>query len=57
MQRGQRVIGGKVYQLGGRTTGINAKVVAKAEANTKRANGKQVRLIKLAEGDYLIYEI
>lgn len=57
MQRGQRVIGGKVYNLGGRAVGFNAKAVAQSEAVVKRARGKLVRLIKLNELDYLIYEL
>lgn len=32
MRRGQRTIDGRVYVLGGRTTGLNAKAVAVAEA-------------------------
>ena len=56
-QRGQRTIAGKVYTLGGRATGLNAKVVAESEAATKRARGKLIRLVKLSNVDYLIYEI
>ncbi|WP_155293137.1 hypothetical protein [Comamonas testosteroni] len=57
MTRGQRVIGGRVYSLGGRVTGLNAKELAQQEASAKRAAGKLVRIIKLSELDYLIYEI
>ncbi len=57
MKRGQRTIAGKVYTLGGRATGLNAKEVAQAEAKTKRQRGKLVRLVKLSTVDYLIYEL
>lgn len=57
MQRGQRTINGRVYVLGGRATGVNAKAVAKSEAESKRQRGKLVRLVKLSEFDYLIYEV
>lgn len=57
MTRGQRVIGGRVYSLGGRVTGLNAKKLAQQEASAKRAAGKLMRIIKLSELDYLIYEI
>lgn len=57
MQRGQRTIDGKVYQQGGRVTGLNAKAVAESEAAAKRARGKLVRLVKLSNVDYLIYEL
>lgn len=57
MQRGQRTINGKVYNQGGRVTGINAKQLAISEAETKRARGKSVRIIKVSNTDYLIYEI
>lgn len=57
MKRGQRVIDGRVYSLGGRTTGLNAKELAQLEASAKRAAGKLVRIIKVNELDYLIYEI
>lgn len=57
MQRGQRTIDGKVYSLGGRATGLNAKAVAQSEAAAKRKRGKFVRLVKLSNVDYLIYEI
>jgi hypothetical protein len=56
-KRGQRTIDGKVYQQGGRATGLNAKAVAVSEAETKRARGKLVRLVKLSNVDYLIYEL
>lgn len=56
-KRGQRTIDGRVYTLGGRTTGLNAKSVALSEADTKRRNGKLVRVFKRSEFDYLIYEI
>lgn len=57
MQRGQRTINGSVYVLGGRATGLNAKTVAQSEADAKRKRGKQVRIIKLSDVDYLIYEL
>lgn len=57
MKRGQRTIEGRVYSLGGRSTGLNAKSVAQSEAATKRARGKLVRLVKLSNVDYLIFEI
>lgn len=57
MKRGQRTIDGKVYQQGGRVTGLNAKAVAESEAAEKRARGKLVRLVKLSSVDYLIYEL
>lgn len=57
MQRGQRTIDGKVYSLGGRATGLNAKTIAQSEAAAKRKRGKLVRLVKLSNVDYLIYEI
>lgn len=57
MKRGQRTINGSVYILGGRTTGLNAKAVAQSEAAEKRKRGKLVRIIKLSNVDYLIYEI
>lgn len=57
MKRGQRVIGGKVYNLGSRVTGWGAKAIAALEAEAKRARGKLVRVIKLSEFDFLIYEI
>lgn len=57
MKRGQRVINGKVYNLAGRACGLDAKAVAKSEADAKRVRGKLVRLIKLNELDYLIYEL
>lgn len=57
MKRGQRTINGRVYLLGGRTTGLNAKAVALSEASAKRQRGKLVRLIKISEFDYLIYEL
>lgn len=57
MKRGQRVIDGRVYSLGGRATGLNAKELAQLEASAKRAAGKLVRIIKVNELDYLIYEI
>jgi len=56
-QRGQRTIDGKVYNQAGRVTGLNAKAIAASEADSKRARGKLVRLIKLSNVDYLIYEI
>lgn len=56
-QRGQRTINGKVYTLGGRVTCLNAKAIAESEADCKRARGKLVRLIKLSNVDYMIYEI
>lgn len=56
MQRGQRTIGGRIYTLGGRATGLNAKAVAESEARSKRANGRLVRIIKLSNTDYMIYE-
>lgn len=55
--RGQRTINGRVYNLGGRTTGVNAREVALSEASAKRARGRLVRVIKLSNVDYLIYEI
>jgi hypothetical protein len=57
MKRGQRTINGKVCNLGGRVTSLNAKAIAKSEADTKRARGKLVRLVKLSDVDYLIYEL
>lgn len=57
MKRGQRTINGRVYNLGGRTTGLNARSVALSEAEAKRARGKLVRVIKLSNVDYMIYEI
>lgn len=57
MKRGQRTIDGKVYQLGCRVACLNAKLVAQSEAATKRARGKLVRLIKLSNIEYLVYEI
>ena len=57
MKRGQRTIDVRVYSLGGRVTGVNAKSVAKAEATAKRVNDMLVRIVKLSETDYLIYEI
>lgn len=57
MTRGQRTIDGRVYSLGGRATGLNAKAVAQSEAAAKRASGKLVRIVKLSSTDYLIYEI
>ena len=42
---------------GGRVTALNAKSIAESEANAKRARGKLVRLVKLSNIDYLIYEI
>lgn len=57
MRRGQRTIGSRVYVLGGRCTGLNAKALAEAEAAAKRARGKLVRIIKLSNVDYMIYEI
>lgn len=56
-QRGQRTIDGKVYSQGGRVTGLNAKAVAQSEAEAKRGRGKLVRLVKLSNVDYLIYEL
>lgn len=55
-QRGTRYINGKFFLLGGRVTGLNAKTTAESEANAKRARGKIVRLIKVSNHDYLIYE-
>lgn len=46
-----------MYVLGGRTVGLNAKAVALSEAAAKRKRGKLVRIIKLSELDYLIYEL
>lgn len=57
MKRGQRTIDGKVYHLGCRVTGLNAKSVAQSEASTKRARGKLVRLVKLSNVEYLVYEL
>ncbi len=57
MRRGQRTINGKVYTLGGRVLGLNAKSVAQSEAQAKRGRGKLVRLVKLSNVEYLIYEI
>lgn len=57
MKRGQRVIGGRVYKLGGRVTGFGAKAIAALEAEAKRARGKLVRIVKMSDVDYLIYEI
>ncbi len=57
MKRGQRTINGRVYVLGGRTVGLNAKAVALSEAAAKRKRGKLVRIIKISELDYLIYEL
>ena len=51
-QRGQRTIDGKVYNLGGRVTGLNAKATAQSEAKTKRARGHLVRLVTLATTNY-----
>lgn len=56
MAKGQRVIEGRVYSLGGRAVGLNAKRIAQSEAAAKRATGKLVRIIKLSELDFLIYE-
>ena len=56
-KRGQRTIDGRVYVLGGRVTALNAKSIAESEANAKRARGKLVRLVKLSNIDYPIYEI
>jgi len=56
-QRGQRTIDGKVYNQGGRVTGLNAKTIAQSEAAAKRARGHLVRLVKLSNVDYLVYEI
>lgn len=57
MKRGQRTINGKVYILGGRVISLNAKAIAKSEADTKRARGKLVRLVKHSNVDYSIYEL
>ena len=57
MKRGQRTIDERVYSLGGRVTGVNAKSVAQSEATAKRVNDMLVRIVKLSETDYLIYEI
>ena len=56
-QRGRRTIDGKIYNLGGRATGLNAKDVAQREALAKRERGHLVRLVKVSNVDYLIYEI
>lgn len=56
-RRGQRTIEGRVYLLGGRACGANARNIALSEAAAKRAAGKLVRIIKRSELEYLIYEI
>lgn len=56
-KQGQRTIAGRVYNLGGRCAGVNAKRVAQSEANSKRRAGKLVRIVKVSEFDYLVYEI
>jgi hypothetical protein len=57
MKRGQRVINGKVYSLGGRVTGFAAKTIAENDAAAKRKRGHLVRLIKLSDVDYLVYQL
>lgn len=57
MRRGQRTIDGKVSSQGGRVIGLNAKALAESEAAAKRSRGKLVRIIKLSNVEYLIYEI
>ncbi len=57
MTKGQRTIDGKVYRLGGRITGIDAKGGAAAEASAKRRAGKLVRIVKVSNFDYMIYEL
>lgn len=57
MKRGTRTIDGRVYRLGGRFTGLNARQAAEDEANVKRARGLTVRLIRRNEFDYMVYEL
>lgn len=54
--KGQRTIDGKIYLLGCRITGVNAKHEAQVEANAKRRRGLTVRIIKVSALNYLIYE-
>ena len=56
MRKGERYIGKKHFLLGGRATGLNAREVAISEAAAKRKRGKIVRIIKLSNVEYLIYE-